>query len=136
MFITVGDNQYELSTKLGIGKKIEAAFRMPIMQVFFKLSEAEVDELIKIVAIAADKQTDKQFSADVYEEWDFIDLFNAVQEIVARLLFGGTPEQNEAKLAKFPAPEQQKNWIRGILGLPIPTVPGVPQENLQENLIG
>lgn len=130
MHIQVSDQQYELSTKLGTLRQIESRFKVPMMQLFGKLSEALTEELVEITAIAAGKANDKAFKDMIYAEWDFADLFGTVQELVARLLFSGTPEQNEAKLAKFPAPEQQKNAIRVLLGMPIPIAPvdgtGVP----------
>lgn len=129
MFITVGEREYELSTKLGTAMAIEKRFKLPLTQIFEKIGVAEIPELISILAIAAGKVGDADFSAGLSENWDYMDLQTTVQEMLARLMFSGTPEQVEAKLAKFPIPEQQKNVIRGLLGLPkaeIPAAPDVP----------
>lgn len=122
MYIKVGDNEYELSTKLGTGKKIEAKFKIPLVQLFGKLGDALSHELTDIIAIAANKANDKEFIAEIDENWDYFDLYNVVQELVVRFQFTGSPEDMERKLAKYPAGEEQKNAIRGLLGLPLPIV--------------
>lgn len=129
MFIQIGENEYELSTKLGTAMAIEQKFKVPIIQLFGKLGEATADELVAIVEIAAKKTGDKSFRAEMLERFDYLDLFNVVQEIVVRLMFSGTSEQNEAKLAKYPATDEQKNVIRGLLGMPIPEVPELSTGN-------
>lgn len=126
MWIKVGEEQYELSTKLGVGRKIEDRFKIPIGQLFGKLTEAQSSELVDIVCIAAGKDDnrkpeDQTFKKAIYEEWDFSDLYGAVQELVVRLMFSGTPEQNETKLERFPVTEAQKNAIRRLLGMPLST---------------
>jgi hypothetical protein len=122
MYITVGENTYELSTKLGTVKKIEDAFGIPMNQLFGKIGEATSTELIKMIALAA-KGDAPTIKKQIEEEWDYLDLFERVQELILRTMFAGTPEQNEKKLAKFPAGEDQKNEIRALLGMPIPTPP-------------
>jgi len=123
MFIKIGEKEYELSTKLGTAMAIERRFKVPVIQLFGKLSEATTEELVTIVEIAAKKTDDKSFRTEMLEHYDYLDLFRTVQEIVVRLMFSGTPEENEAKLARYPASDEQKNVIRGLLGMPIPEVP-------------
>lgn len=123
LFIHVGGSEHELSTKLGVGRQIEAKFKVPINQLFGKLDMAETPELVDIVCIAAGKASDKEFRDAIYDEWDYSDLYGTVQDIVARLMFSGTPEQIEAKIARTPGSEAQKNALRELLGLPSPTAP-------------
>lgn len=120
MNITVGENTYELSTKLGTGKKIENHFKLPLVQIFGKLGEALSHELTDIIAIAAGKSGDKAFIAEIDDNWDYSDLYGAVQELVLRFQFSGTPEQIEKKLDKYPVGENEKNSLRELLGLPLP----------------
>ena len=61
MFININGNEHELSTKLGISVKIEKKFRLPLTQVFEKIASAEIDELVDILAISANKLNDKDF---------------------------------------------------------------------------
>lgn len=123
MYITAGENSFELSTKLGTAAALELKFKLPIMQIFEKIDVAEIPELSDILAISAGKINDKDFRAALFENWDYLDLQLAVQELIARLMFSGTTEQIEAKLGKFPASVAQKNVIRGLLGIPIPSAP-------------
>lgn len=123
MFITIGENQYELSTKLGTGKRIEAKFGQPINKIFGNLDNALTTELVSIITIAANKVDNAPFVNEIYDNWDYTDIYASVQELIVRLMYGGTPEQNEAKIEKSAMPEQQKNAIRGLLGIPIPKAP-------------
>lgn len=119
MFIKIGKNEYELSTKLGISLKIEKKFRLPLTQVFDKISAAEIDELVDILSISAGKVQDKSFREEILDNWDYTDLQCAVQELLSRLMFTGSDEDIEAKIEKYPVGEAQKNLIRGMLGLPV-----------------
>ena len=122
MFITVGTNDYELKTKLGTSIKLEQKFKLPLMEIFSNVERAEITELISILAISADKVNDLNFKNELLEDWDYTDLQNAVQELLTRLMFSGSDEQNEKKIDKFPVGEQQKNAFREMLGLPIKAV--------------
>lgn len=123
MFIIIGDTEYELSTKLGTAVKIEQKFKVPLMAIFDRLDTAEIPELISILAIAAGSTGDREFVEAVQDNWDYTDLQSAVQELITRLMFSGDAATVEAKLAKFPADESQKNAIRELLGMEIPAVP-------------
>ncbi len=118
MFIQVGEIEYELSTKLGIAQKIEKKFKMPLAQVFGRIGDAEIPELTGVLALAAGKADDLSFTSALLDNWDYIELQTAVQELLAKLMFSGTPEQVEAKIDKFPASAEGKNAIRELLGLP------------------
>ncbi|HZK22181.1 MAG TPA: hypothetical protein VFC76_07915 [Oscillospiraceae bacterium] len=126
MFITVGTNDYELATKLGASIKLEQKFKLPLMEIFSNVERAEITELLSILAIASVKANDKdfvkEFKDDLTDSWDYTDLQNAVQELLTRLMFSGSDEQNEKKIDKFPVGEQQKNAFREMLGLPIKVV--------------
>lgn len=118
MFITVGDREYELSTKLGVASAIEKRFHKPLPQIFGLVGDAEIPELITIISLAAGKQNDQTFAQELLNNWDYIELQTAVQQLLAKLMFSGTPEQVESKIEKFPASEEGKNAIRELLGLP------------------
>ena len=120
MYITVNGVNYELSTKLGTGKKIEARFKKSISEIFGELGSALSDELLDMILIAAGKTGDKAFVAEIDENWDFSDLFGAGQELVANLMYSGTPEQVEAKIEKHAGSDEQKNALRKLLRLPNP----------------
>ena len=125
MIITINGNNYELSTKLGTGKKIEDKFKVPLVQLFGKLGDALSNELTDIIAIAAGKANDKDFMREIDDNWDYSDLYNTVQELVLRFQFSGTPEEIERKLVKYPGNVELKNSIRELLGIPIPK-PAIP----------
>lgn len=126
MFIEVGTNTYELKTKLGTSIKLEDKFKMPLMDIFSNIEKAEITELLSILAIASvnadDKDFVKKFKEDLTDNWDYTDLQSAVQELLTRLMFSGSDEQNEKKIDKFPVGEEQKNAFREMLGLPIKAV--------------
>lgn len=117
MFININGKKYELSTKLGISIKIEKKFRLPLTQVFEKIASAEIDELVDILAISANKLNDKDFKSEILDNWDYTDLQTNVQELLARLMFSGDSEEVEEKIKKYPVGENQKNLIRRMLGI-------------------
>lgn len=121
MFIKLGEYEIELNTKLKTVRRIEGLFKLPLVQIFRKLEEATLEELVKILAVAADRASGeafRDFQNLVEAEWDYADLQLAVQELVSRLHFTGTPDQINAKLDRFPMPEASKNAVRELLGLP------------------
>ncbi len=128
MFININGNDYELSTKLGISLKIEKKFRLPLTQVFEKILSAEIGELVDILAISADKINDGNFKENILENWDYTDLQNAVQELLARLMFSGDDDEVNTKIEKYPVGEKQKNLIRRMLGISPPTSSEQPTE--------
>ena len=117
MFININGKEYELSTKLGISIKIEKKFKLPLTQVFEKIASAEIDELVDILAISANKLNDKDFKSEILDNWDYTDLQTNVQELLARLMFSGDSEEVEEKIKKYPVGENQKNLIRRMLGI-------------------
>lgn len=117
MFININGKKYELSTKLGISIKIEKKFRLPLTQVFEKIASSEIDELVDILAISANKLNDKDFKSEILDNWDYTDLQTNVQELLARLMFSGDSEEVEEKIKKYPVGENQKNLIRRMLGI-------------------
>ena len=119
MFIKVNENEYELSTKLGVSLKLEQRFRLPLTQIFDKIAAADIDELIDIISLSAGKLSDKAFRNEILDAWDYTDLQYTVQELIARLMFTGTDYEVEAKVEKYPLGETQKNLIRKMLGIPL-----------------
>lgn len=117
MYLTINDAKYEMSTKLIVAKKIESKFKLTIMQIFQKLDSAMIDELLDMVLITIAKENDTALRNDIFETLDYLDLFAYVQEVIVRIMFSGTPEQNEKKLQKLQGDEAMKNSIREILGM-------------------
>lgn len=123
MFITLGDTEYELKNTLGVAERIETKFKKPLTEILAYVEAAVIPELITIIAIAAGMTGDAKLPEDIKDNWDYIELQTAVQELLARMMFSGTPEQVETKIEKFPGGEDAKNAIRGLLGIPIPVQP-------------
>lgn len=119
MNITVNGKSYELKTKLGVAVAIEKTFGISLMHIMQKFArDADIDELIKIISLAADVSERDQITKDILDCWDFSDLRLAVNELLLRISFSGTPEEIEQKIDKGGAGEQEKNAIREMLGLP------------------
>lgn len=146
MLINANGAEYELKTTLGVTKKIEEYFAaiakgsktrpLSIMEIFSNVSSASVDELLVILGCGiADKAERAKFTADVLDGMDYMDLQMSVQQMLARLLFSGSPEQQEEKISKYPVDEQQKNAMRGFLDLPLKEIELSPaSENGSEPL--
>lgn len=117
MFIEVNNVDYELSTKLGTARQLELKFKLPLARLFAHIEEADISELISILTTAAGNN--KELEKEMLEHWDYMDIQLSVQELLLNLMFSGTDEEKEKKLAKYPAPDEIKNGIREMLGLPI-----------------
>ena len=123
MFLTIGDTEYTLNTTLGVAENSEKKFQKPLMDLLGYVESAVIPELISIIAIAAGMIGDAKLPQVIRDNMDYVELQTAVQELLARMMFSGTPEQVEKKIEKFPGGEGAKNAIRGLLDLPIPTTP-------------
>ena len=119
MFIKVNENEYELSTKLGVSLKLEQRFKLSLSQIFNKITVADINELIDMISLSAGKFGDKDFRNEILDAWDYTDLQYTVQELIAHLMFIGTDDEVEAKVEKYPLGETQKNLIRKLLGIPL-----------------
>lgn len=126
MYINVDGEQVELKTTLGVSRRMEERFKLPLFQIFDKLGAAEIDELVDLTVIASGLQGPeaKELARRILDSWDYSDLMLAVEGLLANLMFSGTPDEVEAKLERFPAAETQKNVMRGFLGLPPRVIPG------------
>lgn len=122
MIIEISDKTYELKTNLGAVKRVESQTKRSLGEVLANIGEATVDEQIRVLKIV-ENDKDSDLADAIAEEWDYMDLQNAVQEALMRMLFSGTPEQQEAKIDKYPVGESEKNMMRMVLGLPIKTIP-------------
>ena len=116
MDVSVGNTDYELSTTLGTARALETKFKMPLGQIFQRIEQADLSELIDVLCVAA--ANNKQLGADILEHWDYTDLQIAVQELLLGIMFSGTDENKEQKIAKLPVSEMEKNAMREMLGLP------------------
>lgn len=120
MYINVDGEQVELKTTLGVSRRMEERFKLPLLQIFDKLGTAEINELVELTIIASGKQGPeaKELAQRIMDCWDYASLMLAVEGLLANLMFCGAPDEVEAKLERFPAGEEQKNAMRGFLGLP------------------
>lgn len=117
MFITIEETEYELKTTLGVAERLETKFKLPLMDMLGHVEVATIPELISMIAISANMTGDAKLPEQIKDNMDYVDLQTVVQELLARIMFSGTPEAIEKKLDKFPAGEESKNVIRGLLGL-------------------
>lgn len=116
--VNIGNVEVELKTKLGVAVAIEQNFgKKPLTTIMSQLGNAEIEELVEIIAIGAGKKNDTTFKNLVLENWDYVDLQSTAQELIANIMYGGTPEQQEAKIASTNMPDTAKNAIRKILKL-------------------
>ena len=128
MIITVGEREFELKTKLGTAAALELKTKRPLASILGALGDATVTELIDMLLAAAGKEVGTELRELLSEHWDFIDLQTAVQELLVRLMFSGSPEDIERKMSKFPdMDEAQKNTFRQMLGLPMTGIPKTPE---------
>lgn len=118
VYKTIGETEYDFTTKLGLAVSLERKFGMSLARLFEHVAAATIPELISILSLSSGNPNNQALDKDIQENWGYIDLQNGVQEILTRLMFSGTPEEIEVKIEKYPAPEEQKNAIREMLGLP------------------
>jgi hypothetical protein len=121
VYKTIGETEYDFTTKLGLAVSLERKFGMSLARLFEHVAAATIPELISILMLASGNPNNQALDRDIQDYWGYIDLQNGVQEILTRLMFSGTPEEIEVKIEKYPAPEEQKNAIREMLGIPTAT---------------
>ena len=118
MTINLGNKEYTLKTTLGVAVALEQKFKLTLTQIMDKIGTAEIRELIDILKTSAGKDAGEDFSTEVLDNLDYTGLMLAVQELLIKLMFSGTPEQNEDKISRLPGDEQTKNAMREMIGLP------------------
>jgi len=121
MFVQIGDKEFELSTNLGTVKAIESKLKMPLMSAFEKIGDATVEEMITLLSfgLGGRKQAEEEgLVAAIEADMDYATIWAVLQEYIVSMMYSGTPEQKEAKIAKSNFDEQQKNAFRRMLGLP------------------
>ena len=118
MTINLGNKEYTLKTTLGVAVALEQKFKLTLTQIMDKIGTAEIRELIDILKTSAGKDAGEDFATEVLDNLDYTGLMLAVQELLIKLMFSGTPEENEAKIQKLPGDEQTKNAMREMIGLP------------------
>lgn len=103
MKVTINNNEYELSTKLGTTLKIETTFKRPYLKVIQDIENFTTEEQIKMMACGLiDKEENKQFKEDIFEEG--IDMLTTcLEEFIDGLQFPGktAEEIEEKKLMKI-----------------------------------
>mgnify|MGYP001060141388 CR=1 FL=1 len=118
MFITVGINEYELSTKLSVAVALEKKFKKPLVEILSKIGQADIPEMISMLQISVGKTNDIDFANEIQDNWDYTELSMAAQGLLANLMFGGTPEQQAEKIDKAEMHSAVKNQLRKLLNLP------------------
>lgn len=118
MFITVGINEYELSTKLSVAVALEKKFKKPLVEILSKIGQADIPEMISMLQISAGKTDNINFTNEIQDNWDYTELSMAAQGLLANLMFGGTPEQQAEKIDKSEMHSAVKNQLRKLLNLP------------------
>jgi len=120
MYLQIGEKEFELSTNLGTVKAIEGKLRMPLMNAFEKIGEATVDEMIELLSFGLGgkkKAEDAGLIEAIENDMDYATIWEVLQEYIVSMMYSGTPEQKEAKIAKSNFDEPQKNAFRRMLGL-------------------
>ena len=113
MTINLGAKEYTLKTTLGVAVALEQKFKLTLTQIMDKIGTAEIRELIDILKTSAGKDAGEDFSTEVLDNLDYTGLMLAVQDLLIKLMFSGTPEQNEDTISRlFPGDEQTKNAMR------------------------
>jgi len=126
MLIQIGEKEFDLRTNLGVVKKLEKKFKRPLTTLLAGLEDATVDEMIAILSYGLGEEQAEQAAelvASIENEMDYATIWAVLQEFVISLMFSGTPEQKESKIAKSNFDEPQKNAFRGLLGLPLKEIP-------------
>ena len=118
MTINLGNKEYTLKTTLGVAVALEQKFKLTLTQIMDKIGTAEIRELVDILKVSAGKDAGEDFATEVLDNLDYTGLMLAVQELLIKLMFSGTPEQNEDKISRLPGDEQTKNAMREMIGLP------------------
>lgn len=118
--IDVQGVQLQLDTSLRTIQRMETKFRQPMNAIFAKMEDALVVEMLTILTIGSGEQEGSEVLEHLRNTLDYSDMVLLLNEYVARLMFSGTPEQNEAKMERMGTPEDQKNALRKVLGMPIP----------------
>lgn len=135
MQITIGENTYDISTKLGVAVAIEKEFKQSLVNIMQKFDrDAEIEDLLRIICLGASSDERQSIRQNALEHWDFTDLRSTANELLIRLSFSGTSDEVERKLDKREIGEKEKNAIREMLGLPLKPV--LTQSNSSEQPIG
>ena len=119
--VRANGNEYELGTDLGTLEKIQERLGKAATEIFTSIGELPTGKQITLLSIAAG---DKGLAlrADILadsENWGMFRLNEALEELVARMLFSGGPEEQERQISKaFKDDEELKNEMRAILNLP------------------
>ncbi|MDR0884721.1 MAG: gene transfer agent family protein [Oscillospiraceae bacterium] len=124
IYLKVNDTQYPLSTTLGTAAALEKEHKLPLPEMFAKISESQIGLLIDVLACghkrSGEDADEAAFRAAILEgDLDYHALENETMRFVAQLLFSGTSkEQGEKVDASGLFNENAKNLLRGLLGLP------------------
>ena len=135
MFVQIGEKEFELSTNLGVVKQVEGRFKKPLASLLSQLDDATVDEMITILSYGLggkQEATEAGFIEAIDNEVDYMTIWEVLQEFIVSMMFSGTPEQKEAKIARSDFGEPQKNVFRRMLGLPTKDIPE-PDMSIPEN---
>jgi len=121
MFVQIGEKEFDLSTNLGTVKLIEGKLEMPLIDAFGRIGEATVDEMISLLSYGLggrQKAEEAGLVSAIENGMDYSTIWEVIQEYIISMMFSGSPEHKEAKIAKSNFNESEKNVFRRMLGLP------------------
>ncbi len=123
MTINIGEKTYELKTSLKVAKEIEEAFKSELIKILGNIGQAKISEMLKMIKIAARENGDEVVK-EADEELDYGELMSIVTELIANIMFSGTPEEKENKIQRFPGDEETKNAMRALVKIPLKDLTG------------
>lgn len=122
MFIELNGKSYQLRHTLGVAKKLEDKFKKTTTEIMAELKNATIDEMTSMLAIALeDSSQETALKDDLLDHADLFEVSGYCDELLMRICFGGTPQQQEEKIQAFPASARRKDLMRRVLKLPIPS---------------
>lgn len=136
MYLEIGNKEYELKATLGVAKNLEDKFKKTTSEIMAELAKsANINDMLLMLKTAlVNKAESAEFEKDVLENMDYFFIQKACDTLLMNICFGGTPEEQEKKIADFPTSALRKNIMRRALNLPIPQKTDSTLEQLSEQL--
>ena len=118
MTITVNGIDYQANTSLGMVKKLETFYKMPLTQLLAAVSEYTVEQLLSLLSRIVEAGS-PDFKSALEDQWGYMKLQVTVQKALAEMAFAGTPNEVNEQLEAAIPDENAKNHLRRLLGLQV-----------------
>jgi hypothetical protein len=124
MTLEINGESFVLETHLGAIKRMEAALGgVQAFGVLQQIDSATAGELCNILYAGfpnARKEEAARFKRLSDESWGMFEIFEAAKTLLIHMMFTGTDEQKEARMAQLNMPDERKNEVRELLGMEAP----------------